>query len=111
MAVQVKTKEDLNKEIQENTNRIAVLDSKIESLSKELGIEPTIEAIEAKLKEVSEKKESLEQEIGNLLKEIEKIELGDNDSTETKPQGSKMETSKESVKENPKGYSDNDDFE
>lgn len=76
MAFQVKSKEELEKELVEKNQKLAVSKNKVQELSKELGIEPKEEKISEELKSLDVQEEELQSQIDSLLKEIESIEAG-----------------------------------
>ena len=76
MAFQVKSKEELEKELVEKNQKLAVFKNKVQELSKELGIEPKEEKISEELKVLDEQEQELQSQIDSLLKEIEAIEPG-----------------------------------
>ena len=76
MAFQVKSKEELEKELVEKNQKLAVSKNKVQELSKELGIDPKEEKISEELKSLDAQEEELQSQIDSLLKEIESIEAG-----------------------------------
>lgn len=76
MAFQVKSKEELEKELVEKNQKLAVSKNKVQELSKELGIEPKEEKISEELKSLDAQEEEFQSQIDSLLKEIESIEAG-----------------------------------
>ena len=76
MAFQVKSKEELEKELVEKNQKLAVSKNKVQELSKELGIEPKEEKISEELKSLDAQEEELQSQIDSLLKVIELIESG-----------------------------------
>lgn len=76
MAFQVKSKEELEKELVEKNQKLAVSKNKVQELSKELGIEPKEEKISEELKSLEHQEEEFQSQIDSLLKEIESIEAG-----------------------------------
>jgi predicted nucleic acid-binding Zn-ribbon protein len=74
MPISIKTKEDLEKEISETKTALAVTDSKIEQLCKELGVEPNEEVILKEIESLNKECEKLDANIESLVKVIEESE-------------------------------------
>ena len=60
-------KEEIKKLLESKGNEIAVLKDKIRSLSAQIGVKASIEAIEEKQKEISTEMNSLEEELDTIF--------------------------------------------
>lgn len=82
MAIEIKTREELEKELAVKQQNLAVVESKIKELSSELGVEPTVEAVKQALTELEKSKKELEVKIDQALKKVETLHVSDSDSSE-----------------------------
>lgn len=74
MPISIKTKEDLEKELSEKKSALAVTNSKIEQLCKELGVEPDEEVIKKEIESLNKECEEIDANIESLVKIIEESE-------------------------------------
>ncbi len=75
MAVEIKTREELEKELSVKQQNLAVVEAKIKELSEELGVEPTTKAVQEALTGLESEKKELEAKIEKVLSQVEAIEV------------------------------------